>query len=94
MRPTLLRQQKPDIFNNLFKPSCANCLYFFREPTSLHNPEKIVLSTCKKFIEKPKIKQFANGFEVNYSIKNPYALLARFENNMCGIDGSSFRPKR
>lgn len=94
MRPSIMRYSGQDIFKDLLKPSCMDCLYFFREPTSLHNPEKIVLSTCKKLIEKPKVKLLTNGNPVfSYSIQHPYALLARFDNKMCGLNGNYFRQK-
>ena len=94
MRATIIRYSGQDIFKDLLKPSCMDCLYFFREPTSLHNPEKIVLSTCKKLIEKPKVKLLTNGHAVfRYSIQYPYVLLARFDNKMCGLNGSFFTKK-
>jgi hypothetical protein len=96
MRPTTIRQKTGhDLFNKLLKPSCMDCLYFCREPTSLHNPEQIISSTCKKLIDTPKITNFTDrGAVFSYSIKQPYALLARFDNKMCGLDGNSFTPKK
>jgi hypothetical protein len=93
MRPTTIRQKTGhDLFNKLLKPSCIDCLYFFREPTSIHNPEQIILSTCKKIISIPKIINFTDRGA--YSINHPYVLLARFDNKMCGLDGNSFTPKK
>ena len=95
MRPTIIRYSGEDIFKKLLKPSCMDCLYFYREPTSLHNPDLILSSTCKKLIETPKITNFTDrGAVFSYSIKQPYALLARFDNKMCGLDGNSFTPKK
>jgi hypothetical protein len=90
MRPTIIRQIGKYIFNNELKQSCKNCKYFKKSDST------IIQSTCKKFLVSPvKNIYFENADlkSIDYSEKNPYAIMARLDITMCGLHGAYFKHK-
>ena len=94
MRATHNRQTYYKMFNNLFKPSCINCKYFLKDKESNIDKTFIIRSTCQKFLINPQnnINQNTDQLKFNYQPKHPYALLARFDITMCGLNGIYFTP--
>lgn len=87
MRPSTIRSRFINV-DKLFKSMCSNCKYFSKEPSD------IILSTCTKFLVKPQniINHTLKDDKIkgDYTEKNPYALLARFDISMCGFNGKYF----
>jgi hypothetical protein len=95
MRSSIIRHDLVNI-DELFKPMCANCKYFLREKTAIHNPENIMMSTCQKFLVNPQnsIHETPKDMKIkgDYRVKHPYSLLARLDITLCGLKGSYFEP--
>jgi hypothetical protein len=92
MRPSSIKLINKNIFNNLLKPSCINCKYFLEYPYAISDNNLLVKSKCRKFLIKPKDNiQTYEWVEVN---NYPYAILARFDTNMCNLDGKYFKSIR
>ena len=90
MRPSSIRLYNKDIFTDLLKPSCINCKNLLEYPYANSDNNLIVNSKCIKFTIKQKNNiQTHEWVEVN---KYPYALLARFDITMCGLNGLYFTP--
>jgi hypothetical protein len=82
-----------DIYNTLLNPSCLLCKHFIEEK-NIGNKNIIIHSKCKLFYDK-RVKNV-----INYTDHKPmtsstymYAMLARCDNNYCGLDGKHFIPK-
>ena len=90
MTPSTIRYAFINI-DKLFKPMCHNCKYFSNE---LSSKQDIIMSTCTKFLVKPQniINHTLKDDKIkgDYTEKHPYALLARFDITMCGLDGRYF----
>jgi len=94
MKPKNIRFMSQEIFNNLLKPSCMNCKFFNKVTTeSSQLNDKFFQSTCKKFLVSPlqNIYYEKSGLgSVNYKERHPYAVMARMDITMCGLNGSYF----
>ena len=86
-----------DILNILLKPSCTNCKFFNKVKSDITpNSEKFYQSTCTKFLVSPmqNIYYAKSGLgKVNYNERHPYALMARLDITMCGLNGTYFTKK-
>jgi hypothetical protein len=93
MRPSIIRYTYYNI-DKLLKPSCANCKYFSKEPSSFYNKENNIMSTCTKFLVKSQNNYTLKDAKIkgDYTEKHPYSLLARFDITMCGLNGKYFTP--
>lgn len=91
MRSSSIKNIYNDIFLDLIKPSCINCKYFLEYPYANSDNNLLVKSKCIKFLIKSTNNIHTHEWvEVN---KYPYALLARFDTNMCGLNGTFFNKK-
>jgi hypothetical protein len=90
MRSSIVRYAFFNI-DELFKPMCANCKHYLKDTSS---KEHIIRSTCQKFLVKPQniINHTLKDDKIkgDYTEKHPYALLARFDINMCGLNAKHF----
>jgi hypothetical protein len=98
MRPSTIRQTGQDIFKHLLKPSCMDCKLFYEiTPSNIKSiDEKFYQSRCRKFIITPIQNIYIENKDITYENvykKYPYALLARFDNKMCGLNGKYFTKK-
>jgi hypothetical protein len=94
MKPTIIRQKGIDILNQKLSPSCVKCKYFNKVMNHNVSPkERLIQSTCKKFLVNPmqNIYYEKSGLGgVDFREKHPYALMARFDVTMCGLNGKYF----
>jgi len=91
MRSSSIRLFNKDIFTDVLKPSCINCKYLLEYPYANSDNNLLVNSKCRKFLIRPKNNiQISEWVEVN---NHPYALLARFDITMCGLNGKNFKKK-
>jgi len=89
MRPTSIRQINQDALYNVLKSCCINCKFFSKSPSD----KNIIQSTCKKFLVSPlqNIYYEKTGLSGHdYTEKHPYAIMARLDITMCGLNGKYF----
>jgi hypothetical protein len=85
-------QKGQDILHNLFKPSCINCKFLNKvTDNKAHPKEQLFKSTCKKFmVSSTQNIHYEKSFSIDYTEKHPYALMARLDITMCGLNGTYF----
>ena len=90
MRPSIIRYAIVNI-DELFKPMCANCTYFLKEPSSEGTFSR---SRCQKILVNPENNIYSKDTKIkgDYIEKHPYAIFARFDITMCGLNGTYFTP--
>ena len=94
MRATAIRQSGKNILKDMLKPSCINCKFFNKIiDNKAHSKEKLFKSTCKKFLVSPMQNIYfeKSGLgDVDFIEKHPYAIMARLDITMCGLNGTYF----
>jgi hypothetical protein len=88
------------VFNKLLKPSCIHCKFFNPVITATVDctgaDVNLLQSTCKKFLVSPMQHTYFDKTEMakhEFREKQPYAISARLDITMCGLNGGFFSKK-
>lgn len=88
-----------NVFNQLLKPSCVHCKFFNKAlvaSTTGTGTEISLQSTCGKFLVSPLQHTYyeKSGMATHdFREKHPYAVMARLDITMCGLNGAFFHMK-